>query len=111
MRTTPTRNQPRSLRLDPETSRALDEMMAHVEAKTRGNLWHNEADKRRILQAILRGAFEAVVNFEASEPGEVVTFTDDNARPLFAWPLVFEARPETRAEVELRVMLDRLIES
>lgn len=111
MRTKPAQYKARSLRIDAETALALDEMMAHVEAKTRGNLWHNEADKRRIFQAILRGAFEAVVNFEASEPGEVLTFTDDNARPIFAWPLVFEARPETRAEVELRVMLDRLIES
>ncbi len=110
MRTKPTRYKARSLRIDAETAFALDDMMARIEAKSRGLLWSSEAGKRRIIQAILRSAFEAVVNFDVSEQGEVVTFTDADGHPIFAWPLVFDVRPETRDEMELRVMLQRLSE-
>jgi len=109
-----TRGKKRTLNLHPETAVAFDDMMAHLDTATRGFLYSDSMGKGRIVQHILRAAFEAVVTFDANEHGGqnggVSVWNDEHTHCLFRWPLAFDARPESKDECQMRVMLQQLSE-
>lgn len=97
-----TRAAPRLLRLFPETAIALDEaidwMNKHLAPRMGGYVTYTGRSRLRKINQLVRAMSEAVVNYHP-------------ARDLaFHFPLVFEARNETREEQDLRVMLQRMSE-
>lgn len=103
MRThTRTRGKAQTLRLHPETAIALDEaiewMNKHLSARMGGVETYQGRSRLRKINQLVRAMSEAVVNYHP--PHDLA----------FCFPLVFEARNETREEQDLRVMLQRMSE-
>ena len=103
---TPTRGSPRTLRLRPETAVAVDDMMNWLEMKSKASLWSSQQGRLRILNRLIEAACEAVVSMEPPPCPAGVNEIAWSAG--IVWPITFDARRETREEMDLRVMLHRM---
>jgi hypothetical protein len=91
------RSKTRVLRLHPGTAVALDEAIEWMNNNlSRRFVIYKGTNRLRKVNELIRAMSEAVVNFHP---------TRDMA---FHFPLVFEARNETREEQDLRMMLQQM---
>lgn len=96
MKTKPTSGKSRTITLSAETALAVDEMFKWMREKSMVDAWNMPSSRRRDLDYKIQAMCQAVVNYDPPCEG------------AFYFPLVFEARNETRDEREQRVMLQRL---
>jgi len=96
MQNKPTRAKSRTITLSAETALAVDEMFKWMRENCMVDAWDMPSSRRRDLNLKIQAMCQAVVNYDPPCDG------------AFYFPLVFEARNETRDEQEQRVMLQRL---
>lgn len=100
----------RFLRLHSETAVAVDDMMIWLESVTKGALVDTPRSKAKCLNAIIRAACEAVMNYEPHKhTSECVNFMDlPTGNVIYSWPPAFDARAETPEELDVRLVLQRM---
>lgn len=91
-----TRNKGRTMRLNPETACAVDAMFRRMAEHSPIDAWTRPSSRRNDLNRKIQAMCQAVVNYDPLVSG------------AFFFPLVFEARNETREEQSQRMMLQAL---
>jgi hypothetical protein len=93
---TKTRGKSRTMSLDPTTTCAVDDMFRWMAQNSPVDYWTMPGTRRREMNQMIQAMCQAVVNYTPPVKG------------AFYFPLVFEARNETREEQALRMMLQAL---